>query len=99
VLSTPAYLMAGPSGYKWLHKTAVASLLSREWINREKRGNLSPLWVKQFNARSSEIEARLRESAPQLQRFTRQVHDGTTSNADCFRLTLLVQLASWLKDR
>lgn len=97
VLSTPSYLMAGPIGYKWMQKQAVSAYLSREWIDREKCGDLSPLWRRHFELRRNEIVGKLRGSSTRIDRFT-NVLDGSDALeiTDPDRLTQLVQFNAWL---
>jgi asparagine synthetase B (glutamine-hydrolysing) len=96
VLSAPAYLMAGPIGYKWLQKAAVASDLGAEWINRDKCGDLSPLWKRHFALRQHDVAARRHGAQPEISRFSSGRYDNPSPADGCFTSTRATQLTSWL---
>ena len=97
VLSVPTFLMAGPIGYKWMQKQAVATCLSSEWIEREKGGDLSPLWNRDFERRRTEILGRIRDRRSAINRVTRALDDNQSLDIlGRDRLTQLAQLSAWL---
>lgn len=96
VLSTPSYLMAGPVGYKWMQKKTASRYLSDEWIERPKRGDLSPLWRRHFELRKTAMITLLRANQKRLNRFIKLPSDTALETMDLQGITRLVQFKAWL---
>lgn len=98
VLSTPLHLSAGPIGYKWLQKQAVAPYLSETWLSRRKCGSLNPIFETQLDRWRSEVRELLARETSTIARFTQLPGDfDQFFESDKYRCIQLVHFLSWTR--
>jgi asparagine synthetase B (glutamine-hydrolysing) len=96
VLSTPLHLMAGPLGYKWLQKQAIAPYLDIDWLNRPKCGSLYPILERYYADRKPEALRKAKSASQLLAEVSRIPEDlEKLFDSNPYRATNLVHFLSW----